>query len=103
MTIFYLFRHATADVAGINVPYDKFPRPSLSLKGRTEAVQLGRFVIKRLVVELYHNPFECCKQTAQIICKISKMPCIEDCALCEWASNELESNVLEHILTALST
>ncbi len=60
-------------------------------------------LIKRLVVELYHNPFECCKQTAQIICKISKKPCIEDCALCEWASNELESNVLEHILTALST
>ena len=84
----FLIRHATPDWDRRDIPYDIFPGPLLTPKGEKEAEALAAFLRSEGVGKLYHSPFARAAKTAQIICAINRIPCVEESRLAEWRMQE---------------
>ena len=80
----FLIRHATPNWERNDIPYDIFPGPFLTSKGEKEAEALAAFLKSERVRKLYHSPFARAAKTAQIICAINRIPCVEESRLAEW-------------------
>jgi len=84
----FLIRHATPDWNRTDIPYDIFPGPLLAPKGEQEAKALAAFLKSEGVGKLYHSPFARAAKTAQIVCGINRIPCVEEPRLAEWRVQE---------------
>ena len=80
----FLIRHATPDWDRKDIPYDIVPGPLLTPKGEKEAEALAAFLKLEDGRKLYHSPFARAAKTAQIVCAINRIPCVEDARLAEW-------------------
>jgi len=84
----FLIRHATPDWKRKDIPYDIFPGPLLTSKGKKEAETLAAFLKSEGVGKLYYSPFARSAKTAQIISAINHVLCVEESRLAEWRMQE---------------
>src|ERR1044071_4698651 len=89
----FLIRHGTPDWDRRDIPYDIVPGPLLTPQGEKEAEALAAFLESEGVEKLYHSPLVRAAKTAQIICAINCIPCVEEARLAEWRQEETELQV----------
>jgi 2,3-bisphosphoglycerate-dependent phosphoglycerate mutase len=97
----FLARHATPDRSRFDLPYHSPPGPSLTERGREEAVELGEFLRCEGLAHLLASPLERAMSTASIAGELSGAPVECNADLMEWQPGETEQALRERVERAL--
>lgn len=100
--IVYLARHATPDHSRADIPYTLPPGPELTVRGRSEAVELGAYLRQVGVKQVQASPFERTLRTAAIACEPAGLSPEINPDLTEWHTTEPEVEVAERIQRAFA-